>query len=135
MRGKLGYSMTGEAVAFNERRAVRRDGDVPRDKAHLRYFLRGVKAHLLRLFLVRNRKADNVRAGDGVLGVGVARLVCADSQQPAAFQINARRHAAAVHIVHHLAVADAQERIDDALLLVAQQRRDAAGVDRCRARR
>ena len=59
----------------------------------------------------------------------VARLVRRDGEQLAAVQINARGHAAAVHVIHHLAVADAKEGVDDALLFVPEHGGDAHGID------
>ena len=52
------------------------------------------------------------------LGIGVALLVRAYGEQLAAFQVDARGHAALIDVVHHLAVADAQKGIYDPLLFI-----------------
>ena len=125
--------MAREGIALDEGGAVLRNRHVPGDEAHLGHLAGSSHAHGLGFLPVRNGEADDIRAGDGVLGEGVASLVRADGEELAALQVNAGRHAAAVHVVHHLAVANADEAINDALGLVTQQGCNAAGVDGGRA--
>ena len=65
-----------------------------------------------------------------MLVIHVARLIGSHSQQLAGSQIHARGHAALIHIIHYLAVADAQKGVHHALALIAKQGGDAHGIDR-----
>ena len=129
MRGELGNRVAREGVALDEHRAVGRDGDVPRDEANLRHAVHRGQTHGLDLVPVGNLRAGDALAGHRVNLERLAGLVRADAADDAGVQIDGGRHAAAVHVVHHLAVADADVGVDDALLLVAQQRGDADGID------
>ena len=129
VRRELRHGMAGEAVALDKHRPLFGDGHVPGHKAHLGHLLGGPEAHGLGLLKEGHLKAHDGRVRHGVLGVGVALLVRADGEQLSAFQVHARGHAALVDVVHDLAVADAQEGVDDALLLVAQEGGDADGVN------
>ena len=130
MCGKLRHSMAGEGIALDERRAVLSDSYVPGDETHLRYLLRGVKAHLLGFLPIGNLKANDIRTGNRMLFEGSSLLISTDSQQLTGINVNACSHAAAVNVVHDLvAVADAKECIYNALLLIAQQCCNAAGID------
>ena len=63
---KLRYSMGREAVSFNKGRSIRRDGDIPCDKAHFRIFFCCLQAHILRFFPERDLKSDDACIGDGM---------------------------------------------------------------------
>jgi len=133
MRRKLGHGMAGKAVALNKAWAGFGNRYVPGNEAHLRDLLGGLQAHGLGFLKKRNGKAHDGRTRHGMVGEGVALLVRAHGQQLAAVQVHAGRHAAAVHIIHDLAIANAQEGIHDPLLLIAQQGRNPDGVYRGRA--
>ena len=94
-----------------------------------------LQAHRLDLLPVGDLRAGDALAGHRVEFEDLARLVRAHTADHARIQIDRRGHAAAIDVVHHLAVADADIGVDDAFLFVAQQRRDADGVDRGRAER
>ena len=128
MSGELRHRVTGKTVALDEHRPLFRNSHVPRHEAHLRHLLGRLQAHIAGFLEIRNLESDDRRMGHGMLGVGVTLLVRANGQQRSAFQIDSRRHAALIHIVHHLAVANAQKGVNDALLFVAQQRSDADGA-------
>ena len=130
MGGELRNGVAREGVALDEHRAIRRDRHVPGDKAHLRNDVHRLQAHRLDLLPV-----GDLRAGDALAGHRVEFKVRAHAADHARIQIDRRGHAAAIDVVHHLAVADADIGVDDAFLFVAQQRRDADGVDRGRAER
>ena len=135
MRRELRHGVAGEAVALDKDGALFGHRHVPGDKAHLGHLLGGLEAHGLGLLKEGHLEAHDGRVRHGMLGVGVTLLVRAHGQQLSAFQVHARGHAALIDVVHDLAVADAQEGIDDALLLVAQEGGDADGVDRGGAER
>ena len=127
--------MAREGVALDEYRTIRRNRHVPGDKAHLRNDVHRLQAHRLDLLPVGDLRAGDALAGHRVEFKDLARLVRAHTADHARIQIDRRGHAAAIDVVHHLAVADADIGVDDAFLFVAQQRRDADGVDRGRAER
>ena len=94
-----------------------------------------LQTHCLDLFPIGNLRAGDALARHRVELIGFARLVRAHAADDARIQVDRCGHAAAIDVVHHLAVADADIGVDDAFLFVAQQRRDADGVDRGRAER
>ena len=75
------------------------------------------KAHRLDLLPVGDLRAGDAFAGHRVEFKDLARLVRAHTADHARIQIDRRGHAAAIDVVHHLAVADADIGVDDAFLL------------------
>ena len=130
MRRKLTEVGAGVFVSLDDSRAVRRDGDIPADMAHLRNFARRALGQRDGLRDHRQLIADEADVRIRMLVIDVKIIVRRNGDDPTVLRVDAAHDAAAPGVVAAAAArSDLERDIGDQHVLADDVGQDAQGID------
>ena len=133
MLRELVQIVTRIVIALDDNRSVRRNADVPADKTDLRNDHGSLRAHLQNLIPHREYEALKDSPCHGMLLVKNLSLINREIRDLTGLLINGRGHAAAVEVIHAVAVvAESAASAGDVDLTVPLDGNKSYRIDRIR---